>query len=173
MLNKEQLDSTLQMLSLSIAQIEASMIEANESVQTLTSSFTKVAERFHHLDGHCYKTVVEVEPEEFANLRSHLNDAISSIQFYDRLTQRLHHVNESLASVKSLLDDPSNTDQSLWSTLQSAIKANYTMDSERILFESILKGESLDDALKKFQTSLKDKKAQPEANDSEADIELF
>ena len=173
MLNENQLQSTMQMLSLSIAQIEASMIEASQSVHTLTEAFTQIAQRFHHLDGHCDKTVVEINPAEFQNLRSSINDAIISMQFYDRLTQRLHHVNESLTSVKELLNDPSNnSDETIWAQLQKAVKKNYSMDSERILFESILNGESLDDALKNFQESLKQLPVN-NSNNEESDVELF
>ncbi|GLQ31915.1 hypothetical protein [Litoribrevibacter albus] len=168
MLNQEQLEATIKMLALAVAQIEATMIEAGQSVTELSSSFSEIAENFHHLDGHDAETVIRVDRRDFSNLREKLNRAIIAMQFYDRMTQRLHHVNTGLTDTANLLGDPSNISDQDWNDLQNSIKQRYTMESERKMFEQIVSGISLDEALEAFKQITSSTLAEPQD-----DIELF
>lgn len=167
MLKPEQLESTIKMLALAAAQIEATMIEAGQSVSELSTSFSEIAEKFHHLDGHQDETLVQVSRTDFTALREQINQAIVAIQFYDRMTQRLHHVNEGLIETAELLENPkvSNTE---WEALQETIKKQYTMESERQMFDQIVAGKKLDEALETFK-----KLTENTLNNQKNDVELF
>lgn len=167
MLNPEQLETTIKMLALAAAQIEATMIEAGESVSELSTSFSEIAEKFHHLDGHQDDTIVQVSRADFTALREQINQAIVAIQFYDRMTQRLHHVNDGLIETAGLLEDP-EVPNTKWEALQDNIKKQYTMESERQMFDQIVSGKKLDEAIEIFK-----KVTANTLNDQSNDIELF
>ncbi len=170
MQNKEQIESTVRMLALAAAQIEATMLESGDSVSALSESFAAIAEKFHHLDGHEESTVISLDKADFQSLRAKINEAITAMQFYDRMTQRLHHINEGLTATSELLESPDEHPKSNWEELQNAIKNRYTMESERKMFEEIIAGASLSEAL----TSFREASINPiNTNDTEDDIELF
>jgi len=168
MLEQDQLESTIKMLALAAAQIEATMIEAGNSVSELSTSFTEIAEKFHHLDGHESETVVKVNRDDFMELRQKINSAIVAMQFYDRMTQRLHHVNNGLTETATLLEEPSTIRSKDWSALQDGIKQRYTMESERKMFEQIVSGTSLSEALEDFKRITANT-----LNQATDDVELF
>jgi hypothetical protein len=167
--HKEQIESTICMLALAAAQIEATMLESGDSVSALSESFSAIAEKFHHLDGHKDNTVISLDMADFQSLRVKINEAIIAMQFYDRMTQRLHHINEGLTATSSLLENPTKTNESNWSNLQKNIKNHYTMESERTMFEQIIAGSSLNEALTTFRQAA----SNPSNNVAEDDIELF
>lgn len=168
MLKQEQLESTIKMLALAAAQIEATMIEAGNSVSELSTAFSEIAEKFHHLDGHDSDTVIEVNREDFQALRQKINSAIVAMQFYDRMSQRLHHVNTGLTETAGLLEDPNGIEDHDWAVLQEGIKQKYTMESERQMFDQIVAGTALDDALETFKRVTSETLSK-----SADDIELF
>ncbi|GAA3920563.1 hypothetical protein [Litoribacillus peritrichatus] len=153
MSNQAKIESTIKMLALAAAQIEATMIESGNSVSALSNSFSTIAEKFHHLDDHNDDTVISLTTEDFQALRSKINEAIIAMQFYDRMTQRLHHINEGLSATSSLLESSTSTPESDWVKLQETIKSRYTMESEREMFEQIIAGSPLKEALASFKNS--------------------
>jgi predicted RNase H-like nuclease (RuvC/YqgF family) len=85
------------------------------------------------------------------------------------MTQRLHHVNSGLIETATLLEDPDSIVPQDWHKLQSGIKDNYTMESERAMFEQIVAGTSLKEALSSFKQS----KDNESTSQTEDDVELF
>lgn len=168
-LDWSQIRETVRMMNLAVAQIEMSMKEGDDSVDTLTDTFTTMAARVQ---------VVEALAKEQAMAGNDMQDiitqcdavsaemqhAIIAFQFYDKLTQRLSHVSNSLGSLVDLVGDNTRLFNPVeWSLLQEKIKAKYTMPAEHHMFELMMQGMSIEDVLS--QTA--------QATQPDDDIELF
>jgi hypothetical protein len=95
-----------------------------------------------------------------------VQQSIMAFQFYDRLSQRLDHVKEALEQLGKLVADPGRLySPQEWTRLQQRIRSRYTMREEQEMFDALLRGESVEQALEAV-------KARLEAGDID-DIELF
>lgn len=150
-LSWDQTRETITMLALAIVQIESSMTDGEQSVNTLTHSFTEMAQYVakirdvsHEissgkLDRH--KRTITHNTQE---LEDSIREAVVAFQFYDRISQRLDHVCNSLDRLGGLLSDKDAQDApEKWQALQNSIETSYTMEAERIMFEHILQGQSI------------------------------
>ncbi len=151
---------TVNMLYLAVCQIEATMSDANSSVNTLTQSFTHLANHtcdasesaqtinaVSQLDG--FKRELTKTTTE---LRENISQAVQAFQFYDRVCQRIDHVARSLEKVSALLEDEANLHRpDSWKQVQDKIKSSYTMEAERIMFEFIMRGGSVKEALEIYR----------------------
>ncbi|ACR12361.1 conserved hypothetical protein [Teredinibacter turnerae T7901] len=171
---------TINMLYLAVCQIEATMTDSNKSVDTLTDSFTKLAT-------HTNSVVAQVQDlskvEELASFKSDLtttasalnvniNSSIQAFQFYDRVCQRLDHVARSLEKVSQLMSESESIkDPVAWRDLQNKIRDSYTMEAERIMFEYIMRGGSVVDALEIYRHHFNAEEGSPDQDNDE--IELF
>lgn len=177
-----QVGETLAMLALAVAQIDTSLTEGTQSVDRLSSSFTAMAENTrrilaisnHEVEAeHITAREIRNEIRHIAtDVSDEIHQAIVAFQFYDRLSQRLEHVSQSLERVGHLMADPSQRYQPrYWKELQNKIKSQYTMEAERIMFEHIMAGNSVAQALEiyhhHFQRSAND------SFDTTDEIELF
>lgn len=170
---------TINMLYLAVCQIEATMTEANSSVDVLTQSFTQLAGHTNDVSTQM-QTLTQVEQlqefktdlEQTANeIQTNINSSIRAFQFYDRVCQRVDHVARSLEKVSSLLKDDSDIENpEAWKGVQNQIKSSYTMEAERIMFEYIMRGGSVQEALEIYRHHFSAEKDGPDDND---EIELF
>ena len=80
-------------------------------------------------------------------LASHVQSTITSLQFYDKLIQRLTHVRDGLAipSDSAMNGDPAAAD---WSAMLEQVRSRYSMVEERVLFDFMMRGLSADQMLK-------------------------
>ena len=168
----EQVKSTINLLTLAVSQIECTMSDGEKSVAELTKSFSFIAEKITQLT-----TVTEerFNLEEFrsegSELHSSIVNAIVAFQFYDRLTQRLDHVKRDLCWLSELVSDPQTANQvEAWNKLQSDIKSNYTMEEERLMFEHIMNGASVTEALEIYRHHFEQGQNRDDDND---EVELF
>jgi hypothetical protein len=81
-------------------------------------------------------------------LDAHVQDTIMSLQFYDKLIQRLTHVRDGLAipsdsTVTTM--DPARSD---WNSMLDQVRSRYSMVEERVLFDFMMRGLSADQMLK-------------------------
>lgn len=179
-LDWSQVRETITMLALAVAQVESSMTDGAQSVSTLTSSFTEMAEYIKKI-----RVVTEkVTPEKLPQFKSviqhttkELEDnvlsAVIAFQFYDRISQRLDHVCNSLDKLGTLINDSTSLyNPEKWRELQDQIKGSYTMEAERIMFEHILRGHSIEEAIEIYRHHFN---KEDEGLDSESgdEIELF
>ncbi len=168
------------MLALAVAQVESSMTDGAQSVDTLTQSFTHMAQYIKKIRNVTQKVTPDTFPtfqkviESTAlNLEEKVQDAVVAFQFYDRISQRLDHVCNSLDQLGGLINDPAalyNPNQ--WHALQEQIKSSYSMEAERIMFEHILRGHSIEEALEIYRHHF-NKNEQGQSTDDGDDIELF
>ena len=101
-------------------------------------------------------------------MTNEMQQAIIAFQFYDKLCQRLMHVSKSLGVLASLVSDPAKLYNPYeWKGLQEKIKSKYTVEAERIMFEFILQGRSVEEALELA------KQSKPESSQQDDDVELF
>lgn len=170
-----QISETLAMLALAIAQIDTSLQEGNQSVNQLTESFTTMANSTQKIL-ELSQTTNAINQSDIPLIATEINgeiqQAVVAFQFYDRLTQRLEHVGDSLERMGHLMNDAKQRYQaSAWKTLQEHIKNNYTMEAERIMFEHIMAGHSVAEALEIYRHHFEHNKEDSFGTDDE--IELF
>jgi hypothetical protein len=104
-------------------------------------------------------------------INSEIQNSVVAFQFHDRISQRLHNVTNALHSLSDLINSIERMgDPDEWRQLQNTIKQSYSMESERLMFEHIMLGASVDDALAIYRHHFDDL---PETDDSGDDIEVF
>jgi hypothetical protein len=170
-LDWSQVRETILMLNLGIAQLEMAMRDSNGSVDVLTHAFTGM---FGNMMG--LVEMVETLPESpvkqsvqelGATVSNQMQQAIVAFQFYDRLSQRLGHVGRSLEDLTNIVSDPARLyNPGAWHELQQKIRSKYTMEDEKIMFDTLLATGDVKLALEQFVG-----RKQEEAGGSE--IELF
>jgi len=171
---------TINMLYLAVCQIETTMADSNASVDTLTQSFTSLASHNNEVAQKIQSVDKPGDLDEFkrdlqdtaARMNTHISASVQAFQFYDRVCQRLDHVARSLEKVSEVMDD----DQTLhhpdaWKRIQVAIRDSYTMEAERVMFEHIMKGGSITEALAIYQEHFNHQTSHPK--DDLDDVELF
>jgi hypothetical protein len=170
-LDWSQIRETVLMLNLAVAQIEHAMKEGDDSVNTLTNSFTSMIGHAQVIrsaaenlaDGAEKDTVME----NCEAISTRMQSAVMAFQFYDKMTQRVTHVSNSLAALGELINHPTHLYNPYeWKGLQEKIKSKYTIESDRKMFEAILNGATVDEALKQAQQAQRD-------NGDDESVELF
>ena len=160
---------TVLMLNLAVAQISGAMRDGDESVNVLTRSFTSMMNQIGSM-GEAAKNIPPSEEREFiqqscSHVSGHMQHAVIAFQFYDKLSQRLNHLSNSLASFAKLMSSNKLIhDPDAWHLLQEDIKAKYTMETDKAMFDAILDGKTVEEALHHLADNKKDQ---------EDDIELF
>jgi hypothetical protein len=176
-LDWSQVRETVLMLELAAGQVEAAMKDSNSSVEVLTDTFTSLADTLQHIDA-----AVDTLPDTIGNglvkaeiqtntqlVASKVRQAIVAFQFYDKLVQRLDHVCHSLAGLSHLVSDRQRLySPDEWKALQEEILTKYTMIEERAMFEAVLNGVSVKEALDSYMAARMAK-----VESSGGDVELF
>ncbi len=151
-LDWSQVRETVLMLNAAVAQISRTMQDGDDSVGTLTDSFTSmagnagiIAEAGAQLaDGPAKAAIVD----NCRSISAQMQGAIVAFQFYDKLTQRLGHVSHSLAALADLVSDPGRLYSPYeWHGLQQKIRAKYTSEGDKAMFDAIVRGASTEEAL--------------------------
>lgn len=179
-LDWSQIRETITMLALAVAQVESSMKDGEQSVTTLSASFTEMADyvsQIRNLTSKVtpttldkYKSVID---ETTCNLEHNVQNAVVAFQFYDRISQRLDHVCNSLDKLGQLINRRESLfNPDCWKDLQDEIKGSYTMDAERVMFEHILLGHSIEEALEIYRHHF-DLSEKGKDDDTDDEIELF
>lgn len=176
-LDWSQVRETVLMLELAAGQVDAAMRDSNSSVEVLTDTFTSLAGTLQMVDvalGTLPDTIGNglVKAEITAGMQqitSKVQQAIVAFQFYDKLVQRLDHVCHSLGGLSQVVSDKArlyNPDQ--WAALQQQIRSKYTMAEERDMFDAVMAGVPVQQALHDYMAS-----RMQQVEDSGGDIELF
>ncbi|WP_028454431.1 hypothetical protein [Chitinilyticum litopenaei] len=152
-LSWSQVRETILMLGLTVAQIRQAMQESAVSLDSLTHAFAGM----HSTIGEVRATIeaeLAGQPAgttllaRIGEVDGHSMQALIALQFYDRLTQRLDHACGSIAALADLVADPQRLfAPAEWLVLQQRIRSQYTMEQERELFDNILQGMKLSEAL--------------------------
>ena len=173
-LDWSQVRETVLMLELAAGQISAAMHESNEPVNVLTSGFTSLASLLARI-----QVVLDALPEtaENAELKRELlgstkevnavvTQSIVAFQFYDKLSQRLDHVGHGLGKLADLVADRGRLfNPEEWRSLQQSIRSRYSTVEEVAMFEAVLSGVPVQEALQIFVANRREHATN--------DIELF
>lgn len=169
-LDWSQVRETVMMLNLAVAQISGALQEGDESVKTLTESFSAMMENTAAIQAANNEAPADSPRHDDIERRcqaisTQMQTAIVAFQFYDRLNQRLGHLTDSLAALGELVGNPGQLyNPHAWKRLQADIKSRYTVESDKAMFEAILQGATVKEALEHSRGR------QTETDD---DIELF
>ncbi len=98
-----------------------------------------------------------VVTEALNGMSSEIMNAVIALQFFDRISQRMEHAVESVEVINDASSEKAET-----------LLHRFTMDDERILYDALLEGCSVEEALNRANQRLDDT---IESNGS--DIELF
>lgn len=173
-LDWSQVRETILMLGVAIGQIEVVMHDGDESVGVLTDSFTAMSNAVNAIsaaaqnlpDDEATRAVRDTIDSNSAFVFEQMQKAIVAFQFYDRMAQRLDHVTQTIDALAELIANTKrlyNPDE--WVAIQDKIRSKYTIESERVMFDAILNGASVQEALELSRQQV--------AAASGDDIELF
>ena len=170
-LDWSQVHETVLMLNLAVAQIEGALKSGDDSVNSLADSFTSMVE---HVETIATANQQVPDSEEKSTIGHHcqsvstqMRATIVAFQFYDKLTQRLTHLSGSLESLAALVSQPENLyNPYSWRGLQEKIKSSYTLEADKAMFNAILAGKTVQEALKLLHHCETD-------NAKDDDVELF
>ncbi len=170
-LDWSQVRETVLMLNVAVAQIENSLVNGDESVNTLANSFTSMVANAQMIGMAAEKLPESLEKHTVVHncteVAEKMRAAIVAFQFYDKLTQRLTHLSNSLDVLGELVQKPEQLySPYAWRGMQEKIKSKYTVESDKAMFEAILKGCSVQEALSIAQHHEKN-------STSDEDVELF
>lgn len=172
-LNWSQVRETVLMLELAAVQIEAAMKDSSSSVEVLTQSFTTMAGFMQGISETVSALPDEGEVGEAKarlsgasqNVAGMVHQAIIAFQFYDKLFQRLAHVGHGLGELSDLVGDQRRLyNPGEWVDLQGRIKGKYTTVEEVAMFDAVMRGVPVQEAVDTYMAEMKDKGD---------DIELF
>jgi hypothetical protein len=172
-LDWSQIRETVLALELMTGLIMAAMRDSDQSVEVLGGTFTSMAGYIRTIgevveqlpatgENAGQKAVLGSVAEQVGTM---VNQAVVAFQFYDKLVQRLSHVVNALADVSNLIADNRRLyNPGEWAALQERCHAKFSTAEERQLFEAVMKGMPVEQALESYLATLHDKGD---------DIELF
>ena len=164
-----------EMIRLSVAQIEMALQEGDESLNTLSQVFCsmlanvdKISREATELDKEADLVSLRATMLEHCEaIKSRMNTVIIAFQFYDRLSQRLGHVSGGLDSLAELFDVPQHLSYpNALQELRERVREEYSLEEERILFDALQDGCSVQEALRRCTDRRK-------AEGAGCDVELF
>jgi len=165
-LDWSQVRETVLMLELAVGQIDAAMKEGNSSVEVLTDSFTSMAGYMRTMgaaleqlpDSPATAQLKESLITHAAEVAGRVQRSIVAFQFYDKLSQRLAHVSHSLEALSGLVTDQRKLYNPFeWVALQQKIRAKYSTREEVDMFEAVMRGVPVKEALESYKAEMKDK----------------
>lgn len=181
-LDWSQVKETISMLCLAMAQIESTLTDSSRSVTELTTSFTSMAQDAQTVSRLCESLdnadKWEQQRHELAQVANQMSQqmrrAIVAFQFYDRLSQKLSHVNLSLRHLGDLISDNTRLyNPTEWRRIQEEIRSNYTMECERLMFDMIMRGSTIEEALSLYRHQFEQTERLLDNDGTGDDIELF
>jgi len=153
-LDWSQVSETVRMLDLAIAQISMAIHDGDDSVDSLTSSFTHMVSSVDRIADVARETGLQDQAasdailEQCAQVRSGMQHSIVAFQFYDRHSQRLDQVRDALAQLGRLVSEPARLyNPGEWHLLQQQIRSRYSLAGEQRMFDALLNGASIEEAL--------------------------
>ncbi len=154
-LDWSQITETVRMLNLAVAQIDMAMRQSDDSISALTNSFTSMVGYVNIIRQSAEQITPGENDEKIAAITDNctkvtgdMSHSIVAFQFYDKLSQRLDHVNHSLSALCEMITDQAKLyNPNEWVGLQQKIRSRYTMKEEQEMFDFLLAGATVEQAL--------------------------
>jgi len=146
-----------QFLNLTSGEIKVSMREANGVVQTLTKTFMEMVGDVHEIQLAAENLSgsgndAEIRKQIIDKCNAYLNKVQAGtvgFQFYDKMTQRLNHTSGNIKKLIEMTEDPeAMVSRENWKALKHDIEQSYTMEEDRVLFKALMKGDSVQEAVR-------------------------
>lgn len=190
-------------LELMIDQISFTLQESEGSVNVLTASITMMAANVSKIEQHLpdltkaskrrYLDSTEVEQADVddvlsvsemmrtfcAQVENEMLKAVTAFQFYDRLSQRITHIQENLQAISEVTRAQDKQHPVLWRRLHERMRSVYTLEQEQRLYRALLQrlsAEGRNTDVMSSSVKEHDNAASRSANEktsSYGDIELF
>ncbi len=170
-LDWSQVRETVLMLQVAVAQIGCAQRDGDESVQSLADAFADMMAGVQSIQQHAAELPEQSGQREGIEaaceaVGARMQSAVVAFQFYDKLSQRLAHLTDSLAELAGVVESPERLyNPAAWQALQDDIRSRYTLESDKIMFEAILAGASVAEALQQMMATC--------PGTEESDIDLF
>src|SRR5262245_43751024 len=119
------------LLELSASQVEVALQNAGAQIERLASSVAAFARLGAEMCAHADPAVAA----QGVRVSAEAQRAMFAMQFHDALSQRLQHVRDALGDMHDALAAPAAPSASV---LLAAIRARYTMEDERRMFDILL-----------------------------------
>jgi septation ring formation regulator EzrA len=151
-IHQQDTDEVSRSLKLVLAQISMSMKESDESMNRLIdaiSAMTGSLQRIGAKLDNCAETSDTIDhiKNELSTANQGIQEAVMAFQFYDRLTQRITHVEENLEAISELVSRPEQQHPGLWKNLESKLSSVYSFEQEQKLYQALLQGISKAEAM--------------------------
>ena len=126
---REDTRQLINSLALALTQIEMTFQESDDRVCEVFEAISDVSEaadalRAGDVDVNALAGKLDVEVKK----------AVQSLQFYDRLSQRVSHIEENIRSVIAIMESPDEDHTKLWEKLQGRLRSVYSTEQEQALF---------------------------------------
>jgi hypothetical protein len=145
-------------LELGAAQLDAAMRESDGRVEQLASTvgclttaaceLNTLAKQLAAGDGTAPQPLHADIQRLTQLMQAHAQTAITALQFYDKLIQRLTHVRDGLAIPADSIAGGAQARGANWSKLLEQVRARYSTVEERVLFDFMLGGLSAEQMLR-------------------------
>ena len=148
-----QIRETVLIINVAVARIEHAMIEGDDSFTSLSKTFIEminsaeeITQSTKELEASPIKEKINTNCQDISQ---RVGSTIVAFQFYDKLSQRMALVSKALDSLNDVLKDENKThNPQEWLNLQNTIRSKYTLDSDQEMFDAVLKGTPIEEALK-------------------------
>lgn len=158
------------LLQLAAAQLSLSLEETEKPFHDLTRLFLKIVEQHRQIGDLLQQpspNITEIHALH-KETEEQIKSAVMDFQFYDRMSQRLHHILNNLQQAILVMHNLEKfKDEKEWEKIFDRIEESYTMQEEKELYLAIKRGEGFESAVKKLLQKTTQKDA------IEASIELF
>ncbi|AJQ95353.1 hypothetical protein [Gynuella sunshinyii] len=151
------------LIKVSVAQIKCIVADSNQSVTELTDAFIGIAGIIEKLRQTDKPQAMDID-KDLHELYQKVHQGIVAFQFFDRMSQRLEHVTDTLEKVEHYQQHEQQDASALLVQLRTAL----TSESERIVFDQVMHGHSVTTALQSYLQY-----EQEHLRKHDQDIELF
>lgn len=136
---------TARFLDLAAAQVEVALREGEADLGALTEAFANIGGELQRLRALAAGPAVD---GVCGRMEGQLAVAVVAFQFFDRLNQRMQHVQEALQRIAGIVSDGGEAPgHEAWERLRRHIRASYSMEHERLMFDLLVGGASADEVL--------------------------
>ena len=159
------------LLQLAAAQLSLSLQETEKPFNDLSKLFLEIVQHHRQIDELLQqKPLPDIQKlhELHKKTEEKVKNSVMDFQFYDRMSQRLHHILNNLQQAILVLNNTADfQDDNQWKKIFDSIEQSYTMREEKDLYLAIKQGEGFESAVQRLIQKSHEKSA------IEGDIELF
>src|SRR5688572_6869150 len=134
-MDKDDINHIAPLLMLAVRQLDAAMLDASAEAELLSRAVASLGERGAHMRD----TGGESTHAKALPILADAQRAMRALQFHDRLSQRVSHVRDALARVHASVAASGGEE---WRKLHESIRALYTMEDERQIFDALVQREA-------------------------------